>query len=343
MNFPLSRFLPVLILCTAGTAFGHGSLTDPKSRVRRVYEALPQNPRPVWAAQAVALDGESSYYTWNQLSRNFPAAINGNSQLYVDNIPDGQLASAGNHPANATLPGHPGLSFSGLDSISSAWSWPATAATAGVKTFSFLATAPHDPSFFQVWITTAAWTPQMPLRWADLEYLGQPVATKTGNIYTFDVLLPARTGRAVAYVAWQRVDPAGEVFFAASDLDYGGGATGGGGLELNAGAVTVSESVGNASVRVTLSGPAPADGVRVAYAVSPGSATTADYTPVSGVLNFAAGEISRTINVPITDDALAEAEESFFLTLSNPAGTTKEKRQPLCRKKLAAFFPGFVR
>jgi hypothetical protein len=34
--------------------------------------------------------------------------------------------------------------------------------------------------------------------------------------------LPQRTGRHVLYVIWQRIDPAAEVFFSTSDLDFGG-------------------------------------------------------------------------------------------------------------------------
>jgi predicted carbohydrate-binding protein with CBM5 and CBM33 domain len=62
------RFLTACLLALPllQSAAAHGTLDYPKSRVKRIYEALGQNPRPVWAAQAVALDGETVYYTWNQ-------------------------------------------------------------------------------------------------------------------------------------------------------------------------------------------------------------------------------------------------------------------------------------
>ena len=47
--------------------------------------------------------------------------------------------------------------------------------------------------------------------------------SRTGQLYRFTVDFPQRTGRHVLYVIWQRIDPAGEAFFSASDLDFGDG------------------------------------------------------------------------------------------------------------------------
>jgi len=61
--------------------------------------------------------------------------------------------------------------------------------------------------------------------------------------------------------------------------------------------------------------------VTVDYATSDGTATAgADYTATSGTLTFAAGEKTRTVNVPILDDAVDEGEETFVLRLSNVQG-----------------------
>jgi predicted carbohydrate-binding protein with CBM5 and CBM33 domain len=314
--------LPIaLILSISSLLFGHGTLESPKSRVRRVYEALSVNPMPPWAAQAVALDGSLPYYTWNQLSRNFTTAINGDWQPYVAGIPDGQLASAGSNPTTANLPGHPGLSFSGLDTVSPSWDWPATTVSAGVNAFRFHATAPHDPSYFHVWISKPGYDVKTALRWQDLDYLGQPVVTKNGNFYDFPVTLPARTGRAVVYVAWQRIDLGGEVFFALSDLDFSG-APSGPVVGFSSPTVTVAENVGQAAVQVFLNQPAPSGGVTVQYATTPGTAAQADFTATSGTLTFAAGESSKTLQVPIIDDAVQELAESFTVTLTAPTGAT---------------------
>jgi hypothetical protein len=59
----------------------------------------------------------------------------------------------------------------------------------------------------------------MALTWDRMEYLGRPEVRLSENHYYFDLEIPAgRRGRHVLWVAWQRDDPVGEVFFSASDL-----------------------------------------------------------------------------------------------------------------------------
>ena len=61
--------------------------------------------------------------------------------------------------------------------------------------------------------------------------------------------------------------------------------------------------------------------VTVDYATSDGTATAGeDYTATSGTLTFQAGETTKTISVPITDDTDNEGDETFTVTLSNAAG-----------------------
>jgi len=61
--------------------------------------------------------------------------------------------------------------------------------------------------------------------------------------------------------------------------------------------------------------------VSVNYATADGTATAgSDYTATSGTLNFAAGELSKTVSIPIINDNLFEGvNETFSLTLSNPS------------------------
>ena len=60
----------------------------------------------------------------------------------------------------------------------------------------------------------------------------------------------------------------------------------------------------------------------VSYATADGTATAGtDYTAVSGTLDFAAGELSKTITVPILNDNIFEgASETFSVNLSAPTG-----------------------
>ena len=61
--------------------------------------------------------------------------------------------------------------------------------------------------------------------------------------------------------------------------------------------------------------------VRVDYATSDGSALSGvDYTAASGTLAFEAGELSKTVEVSVLDDAHDESEETLTLALSNASG-----------------------
>ena len=63
--------------------------------------------------------------------------------------------------------------------------------------------------------------------------------------------------------------------------------------------------------------------VSVGYASADVTATnTLDYSGVAGTFNFAPGETSKTLTVPVLDDALAEGDETFTITLSSPVNAT---------------------
>jgi hypothetical protein len=61
----------------------------------------------------------------------------------------------------------------------------------------------------------------------------------------------------------------------------------------------------------------------VQYATSNGTASSgSDYTSTSGTLTFNPNVTSQTITIPILNDAVSEADETFTLTLSNPTNGT---------------------
>lgn len=297
---------------------GHGTVTSPISRVYSIYLEGPDSPQSPSATAAIAHAGSSQYYTWNQVSKNVPtyASI---TDSYASVIPDGKLASGDSGS---------GLDFGGLDLVSPDWDWPATPVSAGTLPVTWSATAPHDPSFFKVWITKDTFDPKSPLAWSELEYLGRwelgNGVTKSGNDYLFDVELPDRTGRHVLYIAWQRVDPVGEVFFSTSDILFGDDPTSPSLPIASIANATFGEDVGNASITVTLSKPVPIGSVATLdYATGDASAIAGeDYTSRSGTLTFEPGVLSATFDVPIIDDATVETDEAFTVTLSNPIGIT---------------------
>jgi hypothetical protein len=80
----------------------------------------------------------------------------------------------------------------------------------------------------------------------------------------------------------------------------------------------VSETSGHATITVNRTegtlGPATVD-----YATSDGSATAPDdYTATSGTLSFADGESSKTFEIPITWDGIAEGDETLNIALTDP-------------------------
>ena len=82
---------------------------------------------------------------------------------------------------------------------------------------------------------------------------------------------------------------------------------------------TVSESVTNVALTVVRTNGTGA--ASVGFFTANGTALAGqDYVAVSGQLNFAVGETSKTVNIPILGDLVVEPNESFTVTLSNPTG-----------------------
>jgi len=91
-------------------------------------------------------------------------------------------------------------------------------------------------------------------------------------------------------------------------------------LQFGSASFNVNEFAGVAQVTVTRT--VGSDGtVSVSFATSNGTAAAgSDYVATSGTLTFAAGETTKTFNVPIVNDAVLEDLETINLTLSNPTG-----------------------
>lgn len=107
------------------------------------------------------------------------------------------------------------------------------------------------------------------------------------------------------------------------------GATGGG--MLSVGDVLVDETAGTAQFLVWLSKPSTST-VSVNFATTDDDARAgSDYTATSGTVSFAAGEMVKTVTVPLIDDGEAEGDEFFSLQLSSPvnAGIAKGQGQAM--------------
>ena len=93
----------------------------------------------------------------------------------------------------------------------------------------------------------------------------------------------------------------------------------------------VSKSEGNGTgytafaFTVTLSRPSTQT-ITVTYATTSGTATaTTDYTTTSGKLTFTPGQTSNTVNVQVRRDKIKEANETFFVDLSNVVNAALKK------------------
>lgn len=107
-------------------------------------------------------------------------------------------------------------------------------------------------------------------------------------------------------------------------LDYGGDGT----FVLDPGTIAFAETsyfvverAGVATIQVHRGG-GTAGAVSVAYAVAGGTAAAgSDVDPVSGVLTWGDGESgSKSFQIPILDDKVAEGDETVVFTLSSAAG-----------------------
>ncbi|MEU3688901.1 lytic polysaccharide monooxygenase auxiliary activity family 9 protein [Streptomyces narbonensis] len=192
----------------SGSAFAHGSMTDPVSRVSACYAEGPEAPRSEACKAAVAASGAQAFYDWNAV--NIANAAGKHREL----IPDGKLCSAGNDK------------YRGLDLARS--DWPASRLDSRAHTFRYKGTAPHRGSF-ELYVTKDGYDPSKPLTWADLEE--RPFATVTdprmeSGDYVFEGTVPKKSGRHLIYSIWQRSDSP-EAFYTCSDVVFGADSGGG--------------------------------------------------------------------------------------------------------------------
>jgi hypothetical protein len=125
---------------------------------------------------------------------------------------------------------------------------------------------------------------------------------------TFPVALAA--GRVITATA---TDPNGNT----SEFSAADPAAANGSVQFTASFFQLIEDVGTITLTVQRTG-GTVGNLSVDYSTADGTAIAGqDYTAVSGTLNFTAGETSKSIQIPILDDATTEQNETFTVDLRN--------------------------
>lgn len=131
---------------------------------------------------------------------------------------------------------------------------------------------------------------------------------------------PALNAGNPAFAPPPASDQRGQPRVAGGRIDLGAVELQPGALAFSAESSVVDETAGTLSITVTRTGGSEGS-VSVDYATGDASALAgSDYTAATGTLTFADGDSEETLVVPITDDCLVEAAETFTVTLSNPGG-----------------------
>ncbi|HFV9244173.1 lytic polysaccharide monooxygenase [Enterobacter bugandensis] len=220
MKYPQKSILAIVIGSIAmstlpGPAFGHGYMISPEARQSKCYSLGSHwNPSAMKdAACKAALDNSPSKQAAFD-NRNgytgFALPPHGLEEAKKA-VPDGMLCT-GNNPG-----------FAGFTQPRSDWSattlQPDMHGNVGMT---YYYTAKHTPSFIEFYINKKNVDPtKKKLGWGDVELL------KTFNIasgdnsdrHTVNVTIPEdRTGKAIIFTRWQRIDPVGEGFYNCSDV-----------------------------------------------------------------------------------------------------------------------------
>ncbi|WP_022940971.1 lytic polysaccharide monooxygenase [Psychromonas hadalis] len=190
----------------------HGYLSSPAARQVSCY-----NDGGYWstngkdipnAACKAAFDesGTTQFVQKNEIAKL--VSDYNNMEAVKQAIPDGQICSAGDSSKSGLNLAHP--------------DWKKTVVQVSAENtiaVEHIATAPHNPSFRQFYLTKESYDSTQPINWDDLELIHVDDYTVMAKNNTFIIPVPAgRSGDAVLVSRWQRYDPAGEGFYNCADI-----------------------------------------------------------------------------------------------------------------------------
>ena len=137
------------------------------------------------------------------------------------------------------------------------------------------------------------------------------VTTNGNGDATIDVTFPTPLGAGRVITA-TATDSSGNT----SEFSAGDVASATGNAQFSVSSIQVIEDLGLATITVLRKG-GIAGNLSVDYATIDGTATAGqDYTAAAGALTFNSGETSKSFQIPITEDAVTEPDETFRVTLN---------------------------
>ena len=136
----------------------------------------------------------------------------------------------------------------------------------------------------------------------------------TTGTYTIlaNAINASMTGNYAVTLSGASVAATIQLTFSSYAINEGGGA-------VNVGVTRTGDTTLAASVGYATSDTA---GLNNCSFINGVASARCDYITSVGTVRFAAGESSKTISIPIVDDAYAEGDEAFTITLSNALGAT---------------------
>lgn len=206
-------------------SFAHGWIADPPARQELCYQeqgfywptdgsGIPDAACRA-AYQAFGNRNSSIFIQRNEYAVNIPDYSN--QETVEQAVPDGFLCSGQAR--------YRGMSIAHPD-----WQKTAMPENGGTYTLKYRATAPHNPSYFEVYISKPDFdSATQSLAWHDLVPLGtfRDPALRNGH-YEMDISLPSdrtKGSSAIIFVRWQRIDTVGEGFYNCSDIVFSNDAT----------------------------------------------------------------------------------------------------------------------
>lgn len=205
--------MTVFCALSSTNAVAHGWTEYPEARQSICYSqgGVWTGNTPNAACQEVLnISGTYPFVQRNEVAINIPYPNYLNQNIVKQHIPDGTLCYA-NDPQKKGL---------GIEHTE----WTRTTVAPGSMELIYNATAPHNPSFWEIYITKPGVDVSKALTWDNLELINSygNIPVGSDRKYRMNIDIPDRSGDAVLFTRWQRNDPAGEGFYNCSDITISG-------------------------------------------------------------------------------------------------------------------------